>query len=158
MREMRRKDRRLTEDEARDLLRRGEYGVLAMVMPSGRPYSIPISYIYDEECCAVYMHVSAEAGQKMDNILCEPHVCLTVVTGTEVLPAQFATKYWSVNVFGTLHIVEDAAEKHHGLLALVRKYAAQYEEDGVKYIAAASHRVHVLKLQIAVMTGKARKK
>ena len=56
------------------------------------------------------------------------------------------------------HIVEDAAEKHHGLLALVRKYAAQYEEEGVKYIAAASHRVHVLKLQIAVMTGKARKK
>ena len=158
MREMRRKDRRLTEDEAYDVLHRGEYGVLAMVMSNGQPYSIPISYVYDEECCAVYMHVSVEAGQKMDNILYEPHVCLTVVTGTEVLPAQFATKYWSVNVFGTMHIVEDAAEKQRGLLALVRKYAAQYEEDGLKYIAAASHRVHVLKLHITAVTGKARKK
>ena len=41
MREMRRKDRQLTEEEAMDVVRKGEYGVLATVGDDGKPYSVP---------------------------------------------------------------------------------------------------------------------
>jgi nitroimidazol reductase NimA-like FMN-containing flavoprotein (pyridoxamine 5'-phosphate oxidase superfamily) len=44
VRELRRKDRGMTEAEARDLLERGEYGVLSTRGPDGAPYGIPLNY------------------------------------------------------------------------------------------------------------------
>ena len=111
MREMRRKDRQLTEEEAMDVVRKGEYGVLATVGDDGKPYSVPLSYVLDEEKGALYFHGTAAGGQKMDNILANPSVCFTVVMDTEVLPAQFSTKYYSANVFGTAKVVEEEEEK-----------------------------------------------
>lgn len=40
---VRRQDRLLSEQEAYDLLRQGEYGFLAMTDGEGHPYGIPIS-------------------------------------------------------------------------------------------------------------------
>lgn len=98
MREMRRKDRMLTEEEAMDVVRKGEYGVLSTVGEDGKPYAVPLSYVLDEEKKAIYFHGTAAGGQKMDNILANPAVCFTVVMNTEVLPSQFSTKYYSANV------------------------------------------------------------
>ena len=158
MREMRRKDRQLTEEEAMDVVRKGEYGVLATVGDDGRPYSVPLSYVLDEEKGALYFHGTAAGGQKMDNILANPSVCFTVVMNTEVLPAQFSTKYYSANVFGTAKVVEEEEEKKKALLLLVRKYAPDYEEQGRAYIKRAIRAVAVVRLDVEQVTGKARKK
>ena len=158
MREMRRKDRQLTEEEAMDVVRKGEYGVLATVGDDGKPYSVPLSYVLDEEKGALYFHGTAAGGQKMDNILANPSVCFTVVMNTEVLPAQFSTKYYSANVFGTAKVVEEEEEKKKALLLLVRKYAPDYEEQGRAYIERAIGAVAVVRLDVEQVTGKARKK
>ena len=158
MREMRRKDRQLTEEEALDVVRKGEYGVLATVGDDGKPYSVPLSYVLDEEKGALYFHGTAAGGQKMDNILANPSVCFTVVMDTEVLPAQFSTKYYSANVFGTAKVVEEEEEKKKALLLLVRKYAPDYEEQGRAYIERAIGAVAVVRLDVEQVTGKARKK
>ncbi|WP_302133897.1 pyridoxamine 5'-phosphate oxidase family protein [uncultured Dialister sp.] len=158
MREMRRKDRQLTEEEAMDVVRKGEYGVLATVGDDGKPYSVPLSYVLDEEKGALYFHGTAAGGQKMDNILANPSVCFTVVMDTEVLPAQFSTKYYSANVFGTAKVVEEEEEKKKALLLLVRKYAPDYEEQGRAYIERAIGAVAVVRLDVEQVTGKARKK
>lgn len=158
MREMRRKDRQLTEEEAMDVVRKGEYGVLATVGDDGKPYSVPLSYVLDEEKGALYFHGTAAGGQKMDNILANPSVCFTVVMDTEVLPAQFSTKYYSANVFGTAKVVEEEEEKKKALLLLVRKYALDYEEQGRAYIERAIGAVAVVRLDVEQVTGKARKK
>mgnify|MGYP005839003437 FL=1 len=158
MREMRRKDRQLTEEEAMDVVRKGEYGVLATVGEDGKPYSVPLSYVLDEEKRALYFHGTAAGGQRMDNILVNPSVCFTVVMDTEVLPAQFSTKYYSANVFGTAKVVEEEEEKKKALLLLVRKYAPDYEEQGRAYIERAIGSVAVVRLDIEQVTGKARKK
>ena len=105
MREMRRQDRKLDSSDIVSALNRGEYGVLSTVTPEGKPYSIPISYAYDGNENAIYMHCTAEGGQNIDNITFQPDVCYTIVTGTEVLPGKFSTKYWSVNVFGRVEII-----------------------------------------------------
>lgn len=158
MREMRRQDRKLEAEEVKDILKRGEYGVLATVTPDGLPYSIPMSYAYDEEENAIYLHCTVEGGQKIDNISANPHVCFTVVSETEVMAEKFATKYWSANAMGEIITVKDTEEKKKGLFRLIRKYSRGFEEKGLKYIDSAVDKVNVLKLNISSMSGKARKK
>ena len=40
MRELRRKDRSITNDEAITILNKAEYGVLSTVSPDGKPYGV----------------------------------------------------------------------------------------------------------------------
>lgn len=44
MKEMRRKDRAITEEDARELLNTAEYGILSTVSEDGEPYGVPLDY------------------------------------------------------------------------------------------------------------------
>ena len=157
MREMRRKDRLLDSADVVEILKNGEYGVLATVTEDGSPYSVPMSYAFDAESHVIYMHCSAEGGQKIDNIHFHPEVCFTIIRQTELMPEKFATRYWSANVFGSIAIIEDGPEKQKGIEAILRKYSPEYMERGLKYIEGAIRKIHVLRLDIREITGKARK-
>ena len=158
MREMRRQDRKLNPEEILEILNTGKYGVLATVMDDGKPYSIPLSYALDEESQVIYMHCSAEGGQKIDNLRFHRDVCFTIVSQSELLPEKFSTKFWSANVFGTVAIIEEGPEKRKGIEAILRKYSPEHVEKGLKYIEGAINKIYVLKLEIREATGKARKK
>lgn len=158
MREMRRQDRKLESGEILEVLKNGEYGILATVKDDGKPYSVPLSYALDEDSSVIYMHCSADGGQKIDNLRLHPEACFTVVSRTELMPDKFATKYWSANVFGTVTIIEDGPEKQKGIEAILRKYSPEYVDRGLKYIEGAIHKIYVLRLDISEATGKARKK
>lgn len=158
MREMRRQDRKLGSEEILEILNNGEYGVLATVTDEGKPYSIPLSYAFDKDCHIIYMHCSADGGQKIDNLRLHPDVCFTVVNNTELMPEKFATKYWSANVFGTVAIIEDGPEKQKGIEAILRKYSPRHVEKGLKYIEGSIHKIYILRLEIREASGKARKK
>jgi len=106
------------------------YGVLATVMDDRKPYSVPLSYALDEEIQVIYMHCSAEGGQKIDNLRFHPDVCFTIVIQSELLPEKFATKYWSANVFGTVAIIEEGPEKQKGIEAILRKYSPEHVRRG----------------------------
>lgn len=155
MRAMRRQDRKMEAAAIRSVLNKGTYGVLSTVMPDGKPYSIPISYAYNEEAGVIYMHCTTDGGQKIENISKQPYVCYTIVTDTEVLPESFSVKYRSVNVFGKMDILTDEEQKKAGLRKLLYKYSAVHKEKGLKYIDSASARTLVLKLTIVEVTGKA---
>ena len=157
MREMRRKDRLLDSADVVEILKNGEYGVLATVTEDGSPYSVPMSYAFDAESHVIYMHCSAEGGQNIDNIHFHPEVCFTIIRQTELMPEKFATRYWSANVFGSIAIIEDGPEKQKGIEAILRKYSPEYMEKGLKYIEGAIRKIHVLRLDIREITGKARK-
>ncbi len=43
MKDMRRKELAITEDEAKSLLKKAEYGVLSTIAQDGCPYSVPLS-------------------------------------------------------------------------------------------------------------------
>lgn len=158
MREIRRRDRQLTEAETMEIIQRGEYGVLCTVTPEGLPYGVPISYALDEGANIIYFHGTIQEGQKTDNLAHQPQACLTIVLQTELMPEKFATKYWSANAFGLVSNVSDEAEKRHGLKCILKKYAHDYMEQGEKYIDSAIGRVRVMKMTIQSITGKARKK
>ncbi len=153
--ELRRKDRRVTESETRELLERGEYGILSTSGPDGQPYGIPLSYgVLDD---AIYFHSAAE-GHKLANIAADNRVSFCVVGTTEVLPEQFATRYESVVVTGKAYEVFDD-EKQRALEGLLAKYSAGHHAAGLEYIAAQGARTRVFKICIGIdaICGKARR-
>lgn len=152
MKSMRRVDRQMTEAEAKELLERGEFGVLATVDSTGQPYGVPLNYVYFNN--AVYFHC-ALIGKKLTDIAANPQVCFTVVGNTQVLPDKFATNYESVMVFGAAAIVE-AAEKEAALEAIIQKYSTDFLEAGQAYIEKFRAATHVVKISTAHISGKRR--
>ena len=152
-RELRRKNRGMAQAEARKLLERGEYGILSTCGPDGRPYGIPLSYCVLND--AVYFHCALE-GHKLDNIEGNDAVSFCVVGETEVLPAQFATRYESVVLSGRA-VEVFGEEKQQALEGLVEKYSADFWKEGQKYIEAMDARTRVFRIGAETVSGKARR-
>ena len=152
MKSMRRVDRQMAETEAKKLLGRGEYGILALIDEDGRPYGVPLNYVYAND--AVYVHCALQ-GKKLSAIAANPQACFTVVGNTQVLPDKFATNYESVMVFGPAAIV-DAAEKELALEAIIQRYSADFLEAGHAYIEKFRAATQVVKIGIEHVSGKRR--
>ena len=153
MKQMRRKDRAISAEEATTLLNVAEYGVLSTVDREGQPYGVPLSYIYRDD--AVYFH-SALTGHKLDNIQGNGKVSFCVVGKTHILPEKFSTEFESVVVFGTASEVV-GEEKMNALVWLVEKYCPDYMEEGQVYARKAVDTTLVVKIQADHFTGKARR-
>jgi nitroimidazol reductase NimA-like FMN-containing flavoprotein (pyridoxamine 5'-phosphate oxidase superfamily) len=154
MRELRRKDRAITDDEAMAILNKAEYGVLSTVSPDGKPYGVPLNFCIIDRC--IYFHCAIE-GQKIDNIESNKSVSFCAVGKTEILPDKFGTKYESAIVSGEIEeIVGD--HKQMALEGLLKKYSQNYFEKGLEYIETLNAKTRVFKIGIKQLTGKARRK
>lgn len=151
--ELRRTERGVSEAEARELLARGEYGILSTCGPDGQPYGIPLSYCVLDD--AIYFHCAIE-GHKLENLAAESRVSFCVVGETEVLPEQFVTRYESVVVSGRA-VEVFAEEKQQALEGILAKYAGGFPGKGLDYIEAAGERVRVFRIGIDSLCGKARR-
>ena len=152
MKNMRLSKRQMNDDEAMDLLKKGEYGILSTIDVEKQPYGTPLSYIFMDG--SIYFH-GATVGTKLDNIQNNCKVCFTVVGKTEILPAEFTTNYGSVMAFGNATII-DGEEKIEALKEILKKYSVDYYEEGLKYIEKASDKVSVVKIILEEFTGKHR--
>jgi hypothetical protein len=153
LKEIRRKDRAITRQEAMKILERGEYGVLSTATPEGNPYGVPLNYCIRDE--ALYFHCALE-GHKLANLAANNRVSFCVVGRTEVLPEKFGTKYESVIVSGRAEEVFDS-EKQRALEGLVTKYSSAFINEGLKYIEKLAHQTRVFRVNIENLSGKARK-
>lgn len=152
-REMRRADRQISTEEALEILKNGEYGVLSTVGLNGYAYGIPLGYTYRDN--KIYFHCAKE-GEKIDNINANNKVSFCVVGKTEVLPCKFSTNYESVIAFGDAFEVE-GEEKKQCLKELIEKYSPGFMKEGEKYIEASAHETTMLGMEIKRLTGKARR-
>jgi len=152
-REMRRKDRAMSEAEAMSILETAQVGTLATVSEENIPYLVPMSFVYTQG--AIYLHCAVE-GKKLDNIRGNNNICFNVVEAVELLPAAFSTKYKSVTVFGKIAVVEAQEEKRQSLIAIVKKYSPDFYEAGLQYIDNAIEKTKVLKIEVSRITGKAK--
>lgn len=142
----------MQEADALCLLNTAEYGVLSTVGSDGQPYGVPLNFCVIGN--GIYFHCASE-GHKIDNFTPVPKVSFCVVGRTEVLPQKFSTRYESVIVSGGIMEVFDG-EKRQALEGLVRKYAADHFEDGLKYITASHGKTRVFRISMDAVTGKAR--
>lgn len=153
LKEMRRKDRQLSEDEAMIILLKGEYGILSTI-GTDYPYAVPVNYVAVND--SIYIHGTCELGQKDENIQKNSKVCFTVVGDTEVLHSKFSEKYESVIVIGIAEL-SNGTDKIMALEEFINKYSSEYQESGKKYIESAIDKVSVYKISINKITGKARR-
>ncbi|MEG0828994.1 MAG: pyridoxamine 5'-phosphate oxidase family protein [Anaerovoracaceae bacterium] len=151
IREMRRKDKALSLEETKALLERGEYGFLATISEDDTPYTMPISFVYNDN--AIYIHCAQE-GHRLENIQKNNNVCFNVVDSVKLMPAKFNTQYKSAIVFGKIKVVDDLAEKRDGIISIVKKYSPDYQAAGMDYIEKSFDALKILKIDISHMTGK----
>ena len=153
MKELRRKDRAIMEEEAMALLSSAEYGVLSTVSDNGQPYGVPLNFCVIGRC--IYFHCAIE-GRKINNIKHNNSVSFCTVGNTEILPDQFGTKYESAIVSGEIEEVFDDS-KQIALEGLLHKYSPDFFDKGSKYIEAMREKTRVFKITIRNLSGKARK-
>ncbi len=91
---MRRKDRGMQKEDAIRALEKGTWGVFSTA-DSGRPYGVPVNYLYSTDENAIFFHCATE-GRKLDNIRKNKHVCFTVITDQKIVPERFTTLYKSI--------------------------------------------------------------
>lgn len=153
-RSMRRTRLALDERECREILERGEYGVLAVQGDGGYPYAIPLNYVFVDG--AIYFH-SAKEGHKIDAIAREAKASFCVVDESAVVPERFATAYKSVIAFGRIRIVVEQEERNRALNALVEAlspHVAQESKRAEIDSCRLNDSVAVLAFEPELITGK----
>ena len=149
---VRRQDRLLEEERAREILQVGEYGFLAMASVEGG-YGVPINYAISGD--TIYLHCAPE-GRKLQAVANDNRVTFCVVGEKRLIPEKFTTMYESVVASGSARIVEDVDERRQALRLIVEKYASQHVEEGLKAIERSLHRTTVIAIKVHTLTGKSK--
>jgi len=151
---MRRTDKALQGQDLLRILEQGEYGILSTADNQGRPYGVPMNYVYCDNC--IYFHCARE-GHKLDNLRDNRKASFCVVGDTRLLPREFNTEFASVIVFGEAAVIQEDSERRLALLKLVEKYSPEFVEEGREYIEAHQAHTTLVKLVIHSMSGKAKR-
>lgn len=152
MKTMRVIKRQMSDEQALELLKNGEYGVLCTVNTENQPFGTPLSYVFIDG--NIYFHCATD-GTKLDNIENNSKVCFTVVGKTEIMPEQFSTNYESVMAFGKATLVV-GEEKVNVFKKILKKYSNDYYEEGMKYLEKAKDKAKVVKIELDGYSGKHR--
>ncbi len=151
-RPVRRKNREISIEVAKDLLRTSRRGVLAVNGDNGYPYALPINYTYDEVSNIIIFH-GARAGHKLDSIKACDKVCFTVYGNETIKEEAWAPYVQSTIVYGRCHLVDDQERAMEILRNLARKY---YPSEDIidEEIAKAGKAVQMFQIDIEHISGK----
>ena len=152
MRDIRRSERALTEEQAREILARAEHGVLATVGADGWPYAVPVNHVLAGD--VLYIHCAQE-GHKLENLAHEERVSFCAVASARVLPEALSTLYESAIVFGRAALVTDPEEKLRGLELLAVRFCGAVTPKAQEAIATSGSRTTVVRIRIERIAGKA---
>ena len=150
-REMRRKNQLLTDEECIEILNSSTSGTLALLGDNDYPYSVPISYVYNDG--KLYFH-SALTGHKIDAINMHSKASFCVIAQDKVVPEKYTTYFRSVIAFGKICVIDNDAEKLRAIEILAEKYSPQLAEGRKKEIEDNFSRMCMIELNIEHMTGK----
>jgi nitroimidazol reductase NimA-like FMN-containing flavoprotein (pyridoxamine 5'-phosphate oxidase superfamily) len=122
---LRRSDRAMSDPaEIEALLHRALFGFTATSVDH-QPFLHSGLFWYDAAARRIYFHTARE-GRTRDNVIRNPRVCFAVAEMGRLFPAktamEFGNEYAGACVFGRARLVEDEAEKRHGLQGLLDKY------------------------------------
>ena len=152
-REMRRFRQQLAKEECEEILRNASAGVLGLMGDDGYPYSVPLSYAYDDG--KIVFH-SAKTGHKVDAVRGYDKASFWVIAQDEVIPELRTTAYISVIAFGRVRIVEDEAGMRRIAGLIGEKYSGDYPEDCKQETdeVIAANRMVCIELTVEHLTGK----
>lgn len=152
---VRRQDRLLSEKEAYELLKNGEYGLLSLVTPEGFPYGIPVSFVWDGGD-NIYFHCARE-GKKLLCMDFLPKASFCIVGKTKVVPDKFTTGYESIVLECSVRKGLAADERMMALRLLLEKYSPDDMAVGMKYAEKSFGRTEIVCLTVEKFSGKSKK-
>jgi nitroimidazol reductase NimA-like FMN-containing flavoprotein (pyridoxamine 5'-phosphate oxidase superfamily) len=124
--EVRRADKVISDDRARELVASAYCGRLGSVGSDGWPYVVPLLYTWTNG--EIWVHNTRARGHLRENVDHDPRVCFEIDEAGAVFPygrfeCDTSVEYRSVVVFGQIRIIEDEAGKSAFFDALMEKYA-----------------------------------
>lgn len=119
-REMRRKRQKISLEECEDILCRGTSGVLAVSGDGGYPYTVPLSYLYENG--KIFFHC-AKTGHKIDAVRRNERVSFCVIDRDQIVPEEYTVYFRSVIVFGRIRELKEENEKRAAIEKLAVKYS-----------------------------------
>ncbi|MFV0395707.1 MAG: pyridoxamine 5'-phosphate oxidase family protein [Coprobacillaceae bacterium] len=144
-REIRRQDRLLTEEEAKEILQEGRYGVLSLIGDNGYPYGVPMHYVLIGGM--IYMHGTSADSHKVDAIKNNPKMSFTVMKMENDIKGK------SCIVFGEIEIIKDMREVV--LEKFVETHVPEFAwEQAKKGIPFAKDNIEAYKLTIHHISAK----
>lgn len=126
-RPIRRTQRAISDEAAKQLLNHEKRGVLAVNGDDGYPYAIPVNYFYDMEHNKIYFH-GAKAGHKIDSLKKDDKICFTVYGNEHFKEGDWAPYMQSTIVFGRCHLIDDSEITEARVRDLAMKYYPDKEE------------------------------
>ena len=151
---VRRQDRLLSEERAREIMAKAEWGVLSMIDLDGKPYGLPLNFVWEDAC--IYFHCAPQ-GKKLDALERNGEVSFGVVGDVKLQPAKFTTEYESVVIAGVATIVTSDEERMHALELLLRKLSPHDVEVGLKYASKSFYRTVIVRLDIDTFSAKCKR-
>ena len=149
---MRRKDRLVSEEKAKEIMQNAEYGIFMTADQEGQPYGVAVSHVVDGD--KVYFHYAADVGRKIENIKVNHKVCMNFTSNTFVDQENYTHRYESVVAEGIAMIVEDREEKYHALQLIAKKYAPASFKDSDDYILPKMDVTGVIRVDLETFSGK----
>lgn len=150
-REMRRIRQQLSKEETVAILERNTAGTLALLGDGGYPYSVPISYAYNDG--KIIFH-GALSGHKFDAISACDKASFSVIDLDDILPEKYTTRYRSAIAFGRVRMLTDENEKRAAADILAAKYRPGYEAERTAEIEGSFSRLCMMELNIEHLSGK----
>ena len=152
--QMRRQDRIMSEERALELLKTAEYGVLSMINTDGKPYSVPLNFVFDQKN-SIYFHCATE-GKKLRALEMNPEVSFCIIGKVQLQPEKIGTLYESVVVQGVATTKLSANERMEALDLIVKKLSPDFYEKGIRYAEKAFPNTAVIRLDINTFSGKSK--
>jgi len=149
-REMRRQDRKVSDEKAWEMLEKAEWGILSLASSDGEPYGVPLNFVCQEKC--IYIHCAIE-GKKIDIIKENEKASFCCVLSAKAIPEKFTTAYASAIAGGKVEIASDE-EKRKALKLLIEKYCVGLEKEGLDYIDRLYGKTEVIKFSVESISGK----
>ena len=103
-------DRYLSKEDALQLLKRNNTGIISMITKEENPYGVSVNYVYDEETNALYFH-SKPIGKKIESIERNSHVSFLVFDNNNVVADAYVTHYQSAIVTGNAEVIKEEQAK-----------------------------------------------
>jgi nitroimidazol reductase NimA-like FMN-containing flavoprotein (pyridoxamine 5'-phosphate oxidase superfamily) len=153
---VRRADKQMTDEAARDLLLRGYSGRLGTVGPDGFPYVVPLLYVVLDD--QIWVHNTRARGHLRTNVDFEARVCFEVDEPGEVFAygrfeCDSSVAYSSAIAFGRIAVIAEPAAKQRFCEALMARYAPDNGERPAGFFPRLAQ-ITVYAITVERLTGK----
>lgn len=156
-REMRRKDRQLTEQECLYVIEHTSHAVLSTCDKSGTPYGIPVTPIWLDG--KLYFHCAKAESRKMTNMRQNPKVSLCFTAKDDIVQKEFAVNFVSVVVAGTAKEITNPEEVKRIQLLICKRHTPEAgAEAAQKYFEKVGKGITMWEVTPTKISGKSRNK